>query len=509
MKNKINLMLLLVILIFAGCNKNSDTTSILLETNLDNNTNITTHSSKFVISGKVTNNSQLKEILLEENSEIKTITTDQSGSFSITMNLKAGPNNYKISAIDTNNNTSQLSGNIYLGNTTAAGNSHSAAIYNGNLYTWGRNNYGQTGLGYISSLSDNTQGEHPINPTKIFLPTTNKIVALSFNQNFSIALDEYGNLWSWGYNANGELGRGPSTDICNSSSDINDCILNIGQIEGLSNIVNISAGYSHSLALKNDGTVYAFGSNSNGELGNGTTDITTNISQVIFEEDTDIIQVSAGSDFSCALDSNGKVWAWGKNNNGQLGQGLSSKDNQLLPTKIAFPNGVKIISIATGKAHALALDENGTVYGWGLNASSQVGYNGYQYEDTEQAWENYVLSPKVIIETSEDNKVQNIYANGNSSYILKADKKIYPWGQYGETNEEGKTIYANLDFPEDKLSAISSIKELSAGALHLVAVKDDGTIFTWRWSFEGSLGGGDSTVNAWMYNYPIIPEFSE
>ena len=120
-----------------------------------------------------------------------------------------------------------------------------------------------------------------------------------------------------------------------------------------------------------------------------------------------------------------------------------------------------------------------------------------------------MLTPTVIEEASADNPILEVYANGNSSYILRADKKIYPWGQYGETDEEGKTSYSNIDYPEDRLTAISSVREVAAGALHVVAVQENGTVFTFKWSFEGSLGGGESTVDRWMYNYPIIPVFPE
>lgn len=501
-----------LLLLFTGCgssdnSRDKDTTPPELQTNLTDTENLLARSSLWEFDGRVADDSALKTLMLELNGETAEIEVND-GKFSVAASLKAGLNSYQLSAQDTSGNQTTLSGSIYLGSTTAAGGSHSGAIKNGELYTWGRNNYGQAGLGYLSELDGNSSVHHPSTPLKVTLPTTYKPVALSFNQNFSVALDEAGTLWSWGYNTNSELGRGASTDTCGSSATEPDCILGIGQVSNLTDIVAVSAGYSHTLALKNDGTVWAFGSNGDGELGQGDTNDTTVPVQVLWDESVTIVRVSAGSDFSTALDSQGRLWAWGKNNYSQMGLGATG-DDQLVPVQVPFPDGVKIVSVATGKGHILALDDNGTVYGWGLNASSQIGYYGYQYKDTESAWDRYVLSPTVVIEPSEENPVVEIFANGNSSYILRADKKIYPWGQYGETDESGSTSYANLDFPEDKLTAITSVSDVAAGALHLVAKKEDGTVFTWRWSFEGSLGGGESTVDKWMYNYPIIPVFPE
>ena len=502
-----------VSLLLVGCGSSTsqekDTTPPVLKTSMSDTEDIVAHSSIWKFDGKVTDDGTFETLVLELNDEIREIEVDE-GRFAVSAALKAGANRYRLTAKDRSDNNTTLSGTVYLGGTTAAGGSHSGAIYNGALYTWGRNNYGQTGLGYTSKLDDNSSGLHPITPARVSIPGTNQLVALSFNQNFSVALDETGSVWSWGYNKNGELGRGDSTDICGSSATEPDCILDIGQVDHLTDIVSVSAGYSHTLALRSDGTVWAFGSNNDGELGHGDTNSTTEPVQVLWDgnQPVTITQISAGSNFSCALDEQGRLWAWGKDNYGQLGQGSEGED-RLTPIQVPFADGVKIISVATGKGHVLALDEKGTVYGWGLNASSQVGYYGYQYKETEDAWERYVLSPRVVISAAQENPVINVFANGNSSYLLRADGKIYPWGQYGETDESGKTSYANLDVPEDKLTAITSVKDVAAGALHLVAVQSDATIFTWRWSFEGSLGGGESVVDRWMYNYPVKQVFPE
>ena len=477
-----------------------------LKLNMDYSENISSNLSRLTLEGTVSDE-DLKEVRLELNN--KTIeTTIVNGKFTVDFALSAGLNIFKVIAVDENGNKTSITskGGITLSQTVSAGGSHSGALKNGVLYTWGRNNYGQTGLGYTSSLKDETNGTHPISPIKITTPS--KFVSIAFNQNFSLAIDKNGDVYSWGHDKYGELGRGDEYDeICD---DVN-CRKDIGKIENLSNISYLSAGYSHSLAIKTDNTIWAFGTGTNGELGNLKEESSSTPVQVDFgDENPIIVQVSAGSDFSLALDIEGQVWAWGKNNNGQMGQGEEyGTSNQLTPVKVPFSDNTEIVSISTGKAHVVALAKDGSVYGWGLNSSSQIGYYGYQYKDTDDAWDRYIHTPKKILDNDDTNPVIQVYAGGNSSYILKEDKKIYPWGQYGETLSDGSQEYNNLDYPEDKLTSITSVKNISAGLLHVVAQKEDDTVFTWRWSYEGSLGGGESTANIWFYLYPILPEFPE
>ena len=496
-----------------------DTTAPVLQLHIDQNRTIISKSRTYIISGIATDETGLKSVVVTKGTE-ENLLDLEGENFTMELSLIAGENEFIMTATDDSNNTTSIHFSIYLGHTVAAGGSHSGALKNNTLYVWGRNNYGQIGLGYTSKLDDNQDDDsnvtHPDIPVRIDTPS--KFVALSFNQNYSLAIDENGSVYSWGYNRYGELGRGNTLQECGSKNY--SCGLTIEKINSLSNIVMIEAGYSHALALQSNGTLWSWGTNKNGELGTGDTNSSFNPVKVIFDtnDSINIVQISAGSDFSCVLDNNGQVWAWGKNNYSQIGQGekedvdgnlIQIKDDQLTPIKIIMPENVKIISIATGKGHVLALGENNKVYGWGLNASSQIGYYGYQFKGTDEAWERYIYAPKTIIENNviDNEPVVDVYANGNSSYIVRQDTKIYPWGQYGETLSNGKQQYNNLDFPEDKLPDITEIKDVSAGALHLVAVRKDDTVFTWRWSFEGSLGGGETTTDKWFYNYPILPSF--
>ena len=119
--------------------------------------------------------------------------------------------------------------------------------------------------------------------------------------------------------------------------------------------------------------------------------------------------------------------------------------------------------------------------------------------------------------------MRRVYANGNASYVLlddvdtengsSTDGALYAWGMFGETNSEGRTIYDDLDEPTNKLPNLEDIENMAIGALHHIANDNDfepndtdeeqnEDLFTWGWSFEGSLGN-ENTTNIWMYNNPI------
>jgi alpha-tubulin suppressor-like RCC1 family protein len=480
-------------------NTDNNEDKLLIKTNVDSN-ELSSKASTWDFKGSSNPNAVISKLTLELNGKSEDLELINE-KFSIVKNLNFGSNTFKLIVEDASGKREEKVGTIYFGSKIAAANAHSGAIKNNKLYTWGRNNYAQTGLGYVSKLTNEDNGKHPSTPLKITTPVEFKSIA--FRQNTSFALDENGNIYSWGYDKNGELGRGDENRAdCSRTAD---CRMDIGKIEGLSNIVAIAPGLSHSLALNKDGKVWAWGTGKDGELGDGKGESSSLPVQVDFEDSIKIVQIATGSDFSLAIDDKSQLWAWGKNDYGQMAQG-DKGDDQLTPIKISIPNDEKVHLVTAGTRHVLLLTQKGSVYGWGLNASSQIGFYGQKHKDKAFSWERNIYSPKLIVPAYSTNKVVSVAAGGNSSYLIKEDGKVYPWGQYGETHSNGSQEYNNLDFPQDKLKAITSVKEISAGALHVTALKKDNTVFTWRWSFEGSLGG-DSIANIWFYLYPVIPEF--
>ncbi len=232
----------------------------------------------------------------------------------------------------------------------AAGNQHTLVVNNdGTVWAWGVNGSGQLGDGTT------TTRKSPIKVSGI-----SGVAAVSAGLNHSLALKADGTVWAWGANGNGQLGDGTTTT---RKTPV--------QVFGLAGVIAVSAGNYHNLALKSDQTVWAWGSNGDGRLGDGTATTRKTPIQVIdtlagFEY---AIAVAAGGDFSLAIDQYGSVWSWGSNCAGQLGDGstVTRKSPVMVPglSNVAW-------GIAAGASHGLAMTGEG-VMAWGSNAKGQLG----------------------------------------------------------------------------------------------------------------------------------------
>lgn len=276
------------------------------------------------------------------------------------------------------------------------GNRHVLLIKsNGTLWAMGWNGEGQ--LGDNSLLNRNT-------PIQVGLD--NNWVAISAGQNFSLAIKNDGTLWAWGNNQNGQLGIGTTVNqivpvqvgndtnwskINASKNNFALAIKNDGtlwawgrndygylglgnystpniptQVGTNNNWLAVSSGLNHSLALKSDNTLWAWGRNAYGELGNNTTITSITPSQIGSENDWQYIDASYLS--SKAIKFNGTLWCWGENSQGNLGDGTST--NKLIPTQIGIDSNWS--GIFSGHAHTLALKTNSEIYCWGTNNFGQL-----------------------------------------------------------------------------------------------------------------------------------------
>jgi alpha-tubulin suppressor-like RCC1 family protein len=234
-------------------------------------------------------------------------------------------------------------------NKITAGARHSLALDNqGKLYAWGSNDLGQLGL---DDYKDRTI------PTLIKSELTFKAIATG--PHHSLALDTKGKLYVWGENNYGQLGLGDYKDRA---------IPTLIKLE--LTFRTIEAGTYHSLALDNKGKLYAWGNNDTGQLGLSD-EVKRNIPTLIKSELT-FRTIAAGYQYSLALDNRGKLYAWGKNDEGQLGLGDRGKGkNRTIPTLIKSELTFK--TIAAGDFHSLALDTKGKLYAWGYNQYGQLG----------------------------------------------------------------------------------------------------------------------------------------
>ena len=231
-----------------------------------------------------------------------------------------------------------------------AGKSTSFAIKNDNtLYAWGLN-AGQYGDGTTTAVTK---------PRRVSSDTDWKAIGLGVN--FSVlGLKSDGTLYGSGYNTSRELGIGTVAQTATFTREST----------GAANWKTISVGHDHSLAINDAGELYAWGNNSNGQLGMGTTgsriDMPTKVSTA-----TDWAAIVGANFYSLTLKKDGSLYAWGLNTHGSLGDGTTT--NRLSPTKIGKATDWTTIVSSSGSAHALALKKDGRLYAWGQNTHGQLG----------------------------------------------------------------------------------------------------------------------------------------
>lgn len=473
--------------------------------------------SQLRITGQVSDNVQVASLSVQINETTEQpIDFNSDGSFTTTVRLHPGVNRIVITATDKMGNRDYKQGEVYFGQRLSAGAAHSMAIKSGRVYGWGRNNYAQTGIGKATQMG--VDSDHPATPTQITnLPE--HMVSVSINQNYAVALSSDGKVYTWGSDEEGQLGRGNTgRDACVGES--NNCRFAADVVTGLPKAVAISAGGAHVLVLTEMGEVWAFGSNNQKQLGKDDIAHSDTPIQIDLTNSADansmgrIIAIAASSDASFILDDQGQVWGWGSNENGTLGRGQVCDEYEPATTpdciqssatahRVDLPSGVKISEIAAGGSHLLAKTTNGEVYGWGNNFSSQVGYRGVGYAYTDNEWDEVIDTP-TLLPWSQQTPAKHIYAGGTTSYMMDNQAKVHAWGIFGENDKDDIPEYLELSTPTDKLPMLTQVDDMAVGALHQLAMRQDGGMFSWGWNAYGSLGGGADTSSFWMYNVPIL-----
>jgi alpha-tubulin suppressor-like RCC1 family protein len=223
----------------------------------------------------------------------------------------------------------------------------------GSVLAWGDNTSGELGDGTFTDSST---------PVPVDLPAGTTVTAIAGGLYHNLAVTSNGSVLAWGDNSYGELGDGTTTD---SSTPVPV------DLPAGTHITAIAAGSNFSLALTSNGSVLAWGDNTNEELGDGTTTSSDTPVPAILPAGTHVTAIAANYVYSLALTSDGSVLGWGYNQDGELGDGTTAQSST--PVAVDLPAGTTVTAITAGVFHGLALTSDGSVLAWGFNPFGELG----------------------------------------------------------------------------------------------------------------------------------------
>jgi alpha-tubulin suppressor-like RCC1 family protein len=295
----------------------------------------------------------------------------------------------------------------------------------------------------------------------------------------TVALKSDGTLWAWGNNEFGQLGDGTTAAARLLGLEPLKRTIPVQESTGATDWSAIASGgfqtgdeAYHTVALKSDGTLWGWGYNGNGQLGDGTTwnkDIPTQEST----EATSWSAIAAGGWHTVALRSDGTLWAWGKNNYGQLGDGTVAEKHT--PTQEST-GATNWSAISAGFGRTVALKSDGTLWAWGKNDFGQLGDGTVAEKHTP---------------TQESTGATNwsaISAGLSYTVALKSDGTLWAWGN-GGNGQHGDGTTANKNSPT-KIGATTNWSAIAAGGWHTVALRSDGTLWGSGSNYHGQFGDG-------------------
>ena len=328
---------------------------------------------------------------------------------------------------------------------------------NGEVWAWGRNDYGQLGLG---------DEEMRDAPEKLEL--TNVV---------QVAAGDYHTLFLTG---DGQLyGAGCSEDYDQlATGEFENESAPVAIMDG---IARIWAGRDFSIALDEDGNYWGWGDNTLGQLGLGHADPVEGPTQLPLEN---VVDLAVGKQFAAALLEDGTVWTWGDNTYGQLG--VDEGESTLSPVRVELEN---VVSIAAGGAHMLALDADGVVWAWGSGWYGQLGIGG----DSDR------FTP---VEVESAQGVSAVIAGGDTSCARMLDAQVSLWGAYfyDEPYEEQIALWDDVNYEYHYVD----IEAIAMGSFHVIATDEDGNVYTNGGNDYGQLGDGGAIAEGGFHYYDWV-----
>jgi alpha-tubulin suppressor-like RCC1 family protein len=274
--------------------------------------------------------------------------------------------------------------------------------------------------------------------------------SLALGASHSVALRIDGSLWAWGGNASGQLGDGSATT---RSSPVQ-----IG-----SDYITAAAGNAHTLGVKSDKSLWAWGNNRGGQLGNGADNSAASPVQI----GNGFFAIAAGTSHSAGIKSDGGLWAWGSNTFGQIGDGTGY--DRYAPTLV----GKGYAAVAAGAFHTIALSTDGGLWSWGQNDVGQLGDGTATMRAT----------PRQI-----GTGFGAVAAGTSHSIALRQDGTVWAWGS-NSSGQLGLGTSTQSRIPQ-QLPGVAGVTAIAAGGNMSLALKGDGTVLAWGSNHAGQLGDG-------------------
>ncbi|MBU0651397.1 MAG: SUMF1/EgtB/PvdO family nonheme iron enzyme [Proteobacteria bacterium] len=281
----------------------------------------------------------------------------------------------------------------------------------------------------------------------------------------TVAIKGDGTLWSWGHNGDGQLGDGTQTLYRNIPI----------QIGTGTNWSAVAAGGRHTMAIKDDGTLWVWGYNGYGQLGDGTqTDKNT---PVQIGTGTNWSAVTAGAFHTVAIKGDGTLWAWGYNDDGQLGNGTQTDRNT--PVQIGVDTNWS--AVAAGASHTVAIKGDGTLWAWGSNGSGQLG---------DGTSTDRITPVQIGVDTNWSAVAAAIWSD--HTVAIKGDGTLWAWGYYNGYNL-GYPIFSTFRYAPVRIGSDTNWSAVKTGTSYTVAIKSNGTLWAWGENDLGQLGDGTLT----------------
>lgn len=389
----------------------------------------------------------------------------------------------------------------------AGGTSHSVALKSdGTVWTFGANATGQLGIGSADASTHAVPVQVKTNATTFL--TGISVAGAGASHSMAVRKSD-GSVFGWGNDSAGQLGDNSAATQQNFPVQAKTTASGNPVLVG---VVDVAGGASHTIALKSDGTVWTWGGNASGQLGDGGTTSRKLAAQVKTAASaflTSVVAIAAGDNFCAAVKSDGTVWTWGVNASGQLG--IGSITTQKFAVQVKLTGGAALTGvrdIACGSTHGVALKTDGTVWAWGNNGNGRLG-NG----TTTQA------NNPVQVKTNSTTFITSanaVAAGASHSLVLKTDGSVYACGLNSSGQLSINSTTQELYATQAKSNAgvnLSGVVDLACGANHSLVTKNDGTVSGAGLNSSGQAGYPTTTVNPLaatpLANFLIITAFAD